>query len=231
MISTQLRPIMICLLGNCCLNSHGIFIRHTCWEDTSRRHNCRMFLTCSVNLLLSLHMRVVVLCFVLFVSVFITHDDFNTWKCFPHFWPFVREIYQSPLKKGNVFLAVSLGKRLRKHSSRRYLRHHDAHCNGCLYRSIDPECKLVYFTGNAWLSSYPGYFREPHWLSMGLLEISRVTLTGMGMSSTYRDRASHDGVHLFKDRHDFEKALRCLDGHVDDVTHAPREVNQDIRGI
>ena len=25
------------------------------------------------------------------------------------------------------------------------------------------------------LSSYPGYFREPHWISMGLLEISRVT--------------------------------------------------------
>ena len=29
------------------------------------------------------------------------------------------------------------------------------------------------------LSSYPGYFQEPHWLSMGLLELSRVTLTGM----------------------------------------------------
>ena len=29
------------------------------------------------------------------------------------------------------------------------------------------------------LSSYPGYFREPYWLSMGLLEISRVTLTGI----------------------------------------------------
>ena len=27
--------------------------------------------------------------------------------------------------------------------------------------------------------SYPGYFREPHWISMGLPEISRVTLTGM----------------------------------------------------
>ena len=26
---------------------------------------------------------------------------------------------------------------------------------------------------------YPGYFREPHWKSMGLLEISRVTLTYM----------------------------------------------------
>ena len=29
------------------------------------------------------------------------------------------------------------------------------------------------------LSSYPGYFQEPHWQSMGLLEISCVTLTGM----------------------------------------------------
>ena len=26
-----------------------------------------------------------------------------------------------------------------------------------------------------YLSSYPGYFQEPYWLSMGLLEISRVT--------------------------------------------------------
>ena len=26
---------------------------------------------------------------------------------------------------------------------------------------------------------YPGYFREPHWISMGLPEISRVTLTNM----------------------------------------------------
>ena len=30
-------------------------------------------------------------------------------------------------------------------------------------------------TCNAYLSSYPWYFREPHWFSMGLLEISRVT--------------------------------------------------------
>ena len=28
-------------------------------------------------------------------------------------------------------------------------------------------------------SSYPGYFREPHWLSVGPTEIFRVTLTGM----------------------------------------------------
>ena len=31
----------------------------------------------------------------------------------------------------------------------------------------------------AYLSSYPGYFREPHWFSMGLPEISRVTLGGI----------------------------------------------------
>ena len=29
---------------------------------------------------------------------------------------------------------------------------------------------------NPELSSYPGYFQEPHWISMGLLEITRVTL-------------------------------------------------------
>ena len=29
------------------------------------------------------------------------------------------------------------------------------------------------------LSSYPGYFWEPHWFSMGLPEICRVTFTGM----------------------------------------------------
>ena len=32
------------------------------------------------------------------------------------------------------------------------------------------------------LSSYPEYFQATHWLSMGLLEIFRVTLTGMGKS-------------------------------------------------
>ena len=31
------------------------------------------------------------------------------------------------------------------------------------------------------LSSYPGYFLEPHWLSMVLPIISRVTLTSMGL--------------------------------------------------
>ena len=34
---------------------------------------------------------------------------------------------------------------------------------------------LWYCTDYSYLSSYPGYFREPHWFSMGLLEISRVT--------------------------------------------------------
>ena len=52
-----------------------------------------------------------------------------------------------------------------------------------------PSCKIIHF--DAWLltyyqlgpwkqttaypPSYPGYFREPHWKSMGLPEISRVT--------------------------------------------------------
>ena len=36
---------------------------------------------------------------------------------------------------------------------------------------------MVIILYEAYLSSYPGYFREPHWLSMGFPEISRVTLT------------------------------------------------------
>ena len=46
-------------------------------------------------------------------------------------------------------------------------------------------CFVLFFYDMTWmvnvvsclaeLPCYPGYFREPHWLSMGLLEISRVT--------------------------------------------------------
>ena len=36
-----------------------------------------------------------------------------------------------------------------------------------------------------YLTSYPGYFWEPHWFSMGLLEISRVTFTGIISRSGY----------------------------------------------
>ena len=48
-------------------------------------------------------------------------------------------------------------------------------------------CVVKLFRGLPWdnewqsckVASYPGYFQEPHWTSMGLLEISRVTLRGM----------------------------------------------------
>ena len=48
------------------------------------------------------------------------------------------------------------------------------------------ELDHVELTGRNWdgesaeLASYPGYFREPHWCSMGLPELSRVTLTATG---------------------------------------------------
>ena len=68
----------------------------------------------------------------------------------------------------------------------------------------------------AYLSSYPGYFQEPHWFSMGLLEISRVTvcwdvdavsfpqlthMKEMGSalyadSSALIDSKSHNSMHL-----------------------------------
>ena len=43
---------------------------------------------------------------------------------------------------------------------------------------------LILWAAVSDLSSYPGYFREFPWFSMGPLEISRVTLTGMGWSSS-----------------------------------------------
>ena len=39
--------------------------------------------------------------------------------------------------------------------------------------------RLVWKSDTHTCQGYPGYFREPHWNSMGLPEISRVTLTGM----------------------------------------------------
>ena len=43
--------------------------------------------------------------------------------------------------------------------------------------SLDRSSQVKYFINSPtrYLPSYPGYFREPHWLSMGLPEISRVT--------------------------------------------------------
>ena len=45
------------------------------------------------------------------------------------------------------------------------------------------------------LSSYPGYFQEPHWFSMGLLEISRVTLIGMACIFCGKYTLSHGNVY------------------------------------
>ena len=36
-----------------------------------------------------------------------------------------------------------------------------------------------WYYASSYRSSYPGYFQELHWLSMGLQEISRIVLTGM----------------------------------------------------
>ena len=41
------------------------------------------------------------------------------------------------------------------------------------------------------LSSCPGYFREPHWKSMGLPEISRTTFDGYILLSSF-----HDGEYI-----------------------------------
>ena len=38
-----------------------------------------------------------------------------------------------------------------------------------------PSSFKLRFYPSAYLSSYPGFFQEPHWSAMGLLEISRVT--------------------------------------------------------
>ena len=58
--------------------------------------------------------------------------------------------------------------------------------HNCIYQTTDRDAKIpntprqytmptTEFGVAAELSIYPGYFREPHWKSMGLPEISRVT--------------------------------------------------------
>ena len=43
------------------------------------------------------------------------------------------------------------------------------------------------------LSSHPGYFQEPHWFSMGLPKISRVTLTGvLSLSAAFKSNHAFD---------------------------------------
>ena len=85
---------------------------------------------------------------------------------------------QRPVTRSfDVFFDLRLNKRLGKQSwgwwfqtpSRPLWRH----CN------IKPRPVQEEIFRNAKLSSYPGYFRKPHWLSMGLPEISRVTLSDM----------------------------------------------------
>ena len=44
------------------------------------------------------------------------------------------------------------------------------------------SCAAMTKHPNSYLSSYPGYFREPFWFSMGLPEISRVTWQVYGTS-------------------------------------------------
>ena len=56
-------------------------------------------------------------------SYFMNHDNIITWKCYPHYWPFVREI---PLQRTSnaelcYFFVISLKKLLNKYLS--YLRH------------------------------------------------------------------------------------------------------------
>ena len=60
------------------------------------------------------------------------HGEFMTWKCFLHYWPFVKGIHQSPVDshyKGpvrqsfDVFFDVSLNKLLKKQSSCQWFAH------------------------------------------------------------------------------------------------------------
>ena len=50
----------------------------------------------------------------------------------------------------------------------------------------------------AYPPSYTGYFREPHWKSMGLPEISRVTLTGVIWLCQWRDPEIYGWVFHMK---------------------------------
>ena len=43
------------------------------------------------------------------------------------------------------------------------------------FREVSTNLRMIF---KGYSLSYPGYFREPHWKSMGLPEISMVTLTG-----------------------------------------------------
>ena len=60
-----------------------------------------------------------------------------------------------------------------------------------------------------YLSSYPGYFREPHWFSMGLPEISRVTLAVICKSSSSKERRT------------WQRDYRCFPGVTFGHSHWP----------
>ena len=71
-----------------------------------------------------------------------------------------------------------------------------------------PELTLLEWyslMGIAVLLSYPGYFREPCWLSMGLPEISRATLTGVALCLLGSDIS---GIHNW----DWSQKIPSCDG-------------------
>ena len=56
------------------------------------------------------------------------HDDDIKWKHFPRYWPFVRGIHRSTVKRSFVvFFDLRLNERLSKQLRRRYLRRHRTH--------------------------------------------------------------------------------------------------------
>ena len=77
----------------------------------------------------------------------LNHDDVMIWKHLLHFWTFLR---------GNTLITGGFP--------------HKGPVIQSFDESITPT-KLL--NKHAELSSYPGYFWEPHWPSMGFLEISR----------------------------------------------------------
>ena len=65
--------------------------------------------------------------------------------------------------------------------------------------------------------AYPGYFPEPHWISMGLPEIFRVTLTSFFYIDCFI-RAEHCMCFLFPHNDMMASALWWLSGAIDNLT-------------
>ena len=55
---------------------------------------------------------------------------------------------------------------------------------------------MAHHSYNTKLSSYPGYFREPHWFSVGLPEISRVTWQLCNTDGTFPKTVTLENVIL-----------------------------------